>query len=146
MTLRSLLLALALAGCHTTLDQQSTNGVTGTFDGKVMKSTHRQVAEGTRCSGTLRRERASSIAKVVVKCGQVTMYDGTGKFTLSVGDPARRDDDSSTFEDAQTSDRDGTPGLAVGGENGRPDGTGGTLTLWDAAIAGAPAYEIAIVL
>jgi hypothetical protein len=151
MTLRSTLLGvvIALVGCSETtyvLDQKASDGVTGTFDGKVMRSTHAQVAEGTRCTGTLNREKASPTAQVTIRCGALAVYEGTGAFTIAVGDPTRRDDDASEFHDRDTSDRDRTPGVRIIGENAKADGSSGTLDIWDVATGGAPAFEIAIVL
>jgi hypothetical protein len=126
-----------------TLAQTNADAVTATFDGKVLRSTHPTIATGTGCRGTLSRERGSPFAKVKVECAAAagssgsTLYDGTGSFTLDVGDPARRDDDRGELDDSKTTEADGTPGcrLSMSGDNG-------TLTIWD----GAPAYEVVVEL
>ena len=147
MTLRSVLFVslLSLAGCTRVLDQKPGDAVDGEFTGKVLRSTHPRVAEGSRCGGTFRRERGAPTAHVVVRCGDLVVYDGTGRYDLSIGDPTRRDDDSSTFADIATSDTDHTPGLTLAGENNRPDGSSGTMNLWDVETT-TPAFEIAIAL
>jgi hypothetical protein len=149
MTLRTMLFAaavmIAAAGCRRVLDQKDHDAVDGTFSGKVLRSTHPRVVEGSRCEGTLRRERNSPTAHVTMTCNDIVMYDGDGRYDLSIGDPTRRDDDSSTFADMATSDVDRTPGLTLTGENNRPDGSGGTLNLWDVETT-IPPFEIAIAL
>jgi hypothetical protein len=147
MTLRIVLFTclVTVAGCTRVLDQKPEDAVDGTFSGKVLRSTHSRVAEGSRCEGTFRRERGSPSAHVVVRCGELVMYDGTGRYELSVGDPTRRDDDASTFADTATSEADRTPALTLSGENNRPDGSSGTMNLWDVETT-TPAYEIAIAL
>jgi hypothetical protein len=150
MTIRNVLftfvLALTTLGCTRVLDQKAVDAVDGTFDGKVLRSTHAGVAEGSRCSGTLRRERGEPTAKVVVRCGDTVLYDGTGRFELAIGDSTRRDDDAVTFADTSTSEVDGSPAVKFGGEKNQADGSGGTLNLWDAPRGPAPAYEIVIAL
>jgi hypothetical protein len=128
-----------------TLAQTNADAATAKFDGKVLRSTHPTIVVGATCRGELTRERGSPFAKVKVACdpgtaeasGATALYDGTGNFTLDVGDPKRRDDDRSEYDDAKTTDADRTPGCRVSST-----GAKGTLTIWDTA----PAFEIVVEL
>ncbi len=135
---------LLVAACSRELAQKNEDGLKGSFDGKVLRSTHPSVAEGTRCEGTIERKAASSTAHVTVVCSGISIYDGTGAFSLDVRDPKKREDDRIEFNDAKTSDVDKTPACNLVGENAKADGAGGTLTVRDAG--GKTAFEIVVVL
>jgi len=111
------------------------------LDGKVIRSNHSMIAQGSTCTGTLRRERGATTARMTVRCnggeGDIAIYDGSGTFTLEVGDPSRRDDDRTEYEDKQTREQDKTPGCRMSSA-----GSQGTLTIWDTS----PAYEIVVAL
>lgn len=133
--------------------QTNADARTATLDGKVLRSTHASIPAGAPCHGTLTRERGSPFAHVTVACGagpdaaaataaaaageRTTLYDGTGRFTLDVRDPARPDDDHLEVDDAATSEADHTPGCRAS-----LAGATGTLTVWDST----PAYEVVIAL
>jgi len=131
--------------------QTNADAASASFDGKVIRSNHPTILSGSTCSGALKRERGATTAVARVSCkagvgesggaapaGESVLYDGTGTFSMEVGDPSRRDDDSSEFEDAKTSDQDKTPGCRLSSA-----GSSGTLTIWD---AGSAAYEIVVEL
>lgn len=125
------------------LAQTNADAVTGSFDGKVLRSSHPAIAAGATCSGTLRRERGATTAQVTVRCKggaeELPLYDGSGTFELRVGDPSRRDDDGTEYEDKKLRAEDETPGCRISSAGGS-----GTLTVWDAAQAGVPAFEIVV--
>ena len=128
------------------LAQTKDDAMTGNFDGKVLKSTHPKVAAGTRCEGSIARAKGSGTAQISVRCGDTTLYEGTGKYTFDPKDPTKRDDDRIEYDDEATSDQDKTPGCHMVGENGQADGTGGTLNVWDGAGSGQAAFEVVIAL
>lgn len=119
--------------------QTSADAASGELEGKVLRSSHPTIVEGAACTGTLRRERGATAARLAVRCkagaAEVAIYDGTGAFKLEVGDPSRRDDDRTEYEDGKTREQDETPGCRAS-----TAGSQGTLTIWDTA----PAYEIVI--
>lgn len=125
------------------LVQTSADEVHAGFEGRVLRSTHPTIVTGGRCQGRLDRERGATTAHVVVRCPTGTaertdtqpLYDGTGRVTLDVRSPSRRDDDRVEFADDLTSDTDGTPGCRFSGA-----GSTGTLTVWDAG------YELVLAL
>jgi hypothetical protein len=123
------------------LAQTNADAAEATFDGKVIRSSHPILAAGSTCTGTLRRERGATTARVTVRCvgpeSEIALYDGRGAFKLDVGDPSRRDDDRSEYEDPQTSEQDATPGCRLSSA-----GASGTLTIWDTS----PAYELVVAL
>lgn len=128
-------------GAEPGLVQTNADGATAAFDGKVIRSTHPAIGKDTTCAGTLQRERGATTAKLTVRCKagaeEMTIYDGSGAFTLDVRDPGRRDDDRTEYEDKQTHDQDGTPGCRMSSA-----GTQGTLTIWDTT----PAFELVVAL
>lgn len=125
------------------LVQTNADAVTGSFEGKVLRSSHPAIAAGATCSGTLRRERGATTAQVTVRCKggaeELPLYDGSGTFELRVGDPSRRDDDLTEYEDKKLRAEDETPGCRISSA-----GSSGTLTVWDAAQAGVAAFEIVV--
>ena len=130
-------------GAASSLAQTTADEVHAGFEGRVLRSTHPQVAAGGRCQGRLDRERGATTARVSVRCptgtaestGVLPLYEGTGQFILDVQSPSRRDDDRLEFDDARTTDADGTPGCRFSGA-----GATGTLTVWDAG------YELVLAL
>jgi len=136
------LLACAGTGAAS-LVQTAADEVHAGFEGRVLRSTHPQIATGGRCQGRLDRERGATTARVVVRCptgtaertDTVPLYDGTGQITLDVRSPSRRDDDAVEFADDRTADADGSPGCRFSGA-----GATGTLTVWDAG------YELVLAL
>lgn len=135
---------LACAGAApASLVQTSADEVHAGFEGRVLRSTHPSIVAGGRCQGRLDRERGATTAHVVVRCptgtaertDTVPLYDGTGRVTLDVRSPSRRDDDRVEFADDRTTDADGSPGCRFSGA-----GATGTLTVWDAG------YELVLAL
>lgn len=108
------------------LAQTNADGVTGSFDGKVARSSHPTIAVGFTCTGSLARERGSATATVKVTCAAATdaeavlAYDGKGAFTLDVGDASRREDDRFEYDDST-----GSPSCRLSASGGK-----GTLTVW----------------
>lgn len=130
--------------------QTAADPASATFEGKVIRSTHPIILTGSVCTGTLKRERGATTARVTVTCKagigesgtaappvSIALYDGDGAFSMNVGDPSRRDDDRSELEDRRTSEQDQTPGIRLSAA-----GTQGTLTVWDTS----PAFEIVVAL
>jgi Cytochrome oxidase complex assembly protein 1 len=119
------------------LSQTNADAFEGTVAGTVIRGTHPTIATGTECMGTLRRERGSPTAHVVVTCGTAPLYDGHGSITLDVRDATRRDDDRLEFDDSQPRGSDGPPRCRLSAA----DGTG-TLTVWSTA----PVWELVVEL
>lgn len=121
--------------------QTNADAANADFDGKVIRSSHPAIAVDATCTGTLRRDRGATTARMTVRCRSgatdLTLYDGTGAFKLEVGDPSRRDDDRTEYDDSKTTEQDETPGCRAS-----TAGSSGTLTIWGVS----PAYEIVIAL
>jgi hypothetical protein len=121
--------------------QTNADAASAELDGKVIRSSHSTIAVGSTCTGTLRRERGATTARMTVRCkggeGDVAIYDGTGTFEMQVGDPSHRDDDRSEYVDKKTREEDETPGCRLSAA-----GSSGTLTIWDAS----PTYELVVEL
>jgi hypothetical protein len=125
------------------LAQTNADAIQGDFEGKVIRSTHTAIVVGSVCKGTIARERGSPSGTVAVRCtggaaeasNDILAYDGRGNFSLDVADASRREDDRAEYDDAKTTDQDGTPGCRISASAGK-----GTLTLWDAG------YEIVVEL
>lgn len=110
--------------------------IRGSFNGRVLRSTHPGVAAG-RCEGTLAGGHGI-LTRVTVRCGGAAIYEGHGELALDGG--------RWTYDDPRTFEQDETPACRLVGTPGQPDGAGGTLVLWDIARGETPAYEIAIAL
>ncbi len=118
----------------------------GSFDGKVSRSTHPNVAAGGFCNGSFTLRGARKPAQLLIKCDGVVVYRGQPAARNEAGDPDDPDDDQLTLSDGDTSDVDQSPALEFSARLGRPDGQAGSATVTDVAYGNQPAFDIEIAL
>jgi len=137
---------IATCTLATMSDAEAAHTGEGAFDGKVSRSTHPNVSEGSTCNGTFTLRGTQKPAQLLVKCDGVLIYRGEATARNDVNDPNNPDDDILTFTDDQTSDVDNTPTLRLKAQEGKADGESGTMTVTDVEHGNQPAFEIEIAL
>ena len=132
--------SIAFGACTSSGSGGDTRSGAGSFDGKVLKSSHPGVVVGTRCMGTaVIRE---SVADIRIICPNDTeVYNGKGPIHI------KGEDEAWTYTDEATTDKDGTPAVRfIAGDGSKPDGQNGTITITDTAKGGRAAFEILIAI
>jgi hypothetical protein len=127
-------------------DAEAAHTGSGSFDGKVSRSTHPNVAVGGTCNGTFTLRGTKKPAELLVKCDGVEVYRGEARAQNDVNDPDNPDDDTLTLTDDKTSDVDETPSLKLNAREGKADGESGTITVTDVEHGNIPAFEVEIAL
>jgi hypothetical protein len=118
----------------------------GSFDGRVERSTHPNVAAGSYCNGTYTLPQGQGPARLLIKCDGVVIYRGRPAARDQVADPDDPDDDQLTLSDGDTSDVDQSPALELSAHLSRPDGQAGSASVTDVAHGNQPAFEVEIAL
>ncbi len=129
---------------HTRRENDHTGS--GSFDGRVKTSSHPNVKEGSLCNGSFVMRGTTTPTTMTIKCDGVTVYKGEGVFTNNTNDAANTNDDTMTYTDKETSDKDKTPAVSLVAQEGKADGDSGVLSIDDVQMGNIPAFEIIISL